>query len=206
MAERREAALNGLAEWLRCQYYSLFANGETMSAQIALRPMDVPVALQLADSGSQTYEQIGDMLGISQSTAHDSVRRLRVAGLVRAEHLLANRLALMEFLEHGVRYAFPAVLEAPAPGIPTAFSGPALVEEIVADQPVVWPVANGTAFGPAISPLLPNVAELPRRHPALYRLLTLVDAVRVGRARERSLAIDLLKSTLSIQKRQMAHG
>lgn len=177
-----------------------------MSNQIALRPMDIPVALQLADSAVQTYEQIGEMLRISRSAAHDSVRRLRVAGLVRSEHLLANRLALTEFLEHGVRYAFPAMFEAPAPGIPTAFSGPALADAIVADQPVVWPVANGASFGLAISPLLPNVAELPTRHPTLYRLLTLVDAVRVGRVRERSLAIDLLKLALNSQKRTMDHG
>jgi len=168
--------------------------------------MDIPVALQLADSADLTYEQIGDVLGISQSTAHDSVRRLRAAGLVQAEHLRANRIALLEFLEHGVRYAFPAVLEAPAAGIPTAFSGPALVNEIVADQPIVWPVASGTTFGPAISPLLPNVAELPRKQPTLYRLLTLVDAVRVGRTRERSLAMDLLKSAFRSQKRQLANG
>lgn len=169
--------------------------------------MDIPVALDLADSAAdRTYEQIGDMLGISQSTAHDSVRRLRAAGLVQAERLRANRLALLEFLEHGVRYAFPATLEAPTPGIPTAFSGPALADEIVADEPIVWPMANGAAFGPAISPLLPNVAELPRRHPALYRLLTLVDAVRIGRTRERSLAIDLLRSALGVQKRQIAYG
>jgi DNA-binding Lrp family transcriptional regulator len=177
-----------------------------MPAQLALRPMDVPVALQLVDSADSTYEQIGGMLGISQSTAHDSVRRLRAAGLVQAERLRPNRLALLEFLEHGVRYAFPAMLEAPAPGIPTAFSGPALADEIVADQPIVWPVASGTAFGPAISPLLPSVAELPERHPTLYRLLTLVDAVRVGRTRERSLAIDLLRSALRIQKRQVVYG
>ncbi|HEY4129456.1 MAG TPA: hypothetical protein VGM50_02510 [Gemmatimonadaceae bacterium] len=177
-----------------------------MPTQLALRPLDVPVALQLADPSDLTYEQVGAMLGISQSTAHDSVRRLRAAGLVQAEQLKANRLALLEFLEHGVRYAFPAVFSPPTPGIPTAFSGPALADEIIADESIVWPAATGAAFGPAITPLLSNVAELPKRHPTLYRLLTLVDAIRVGRARERALAIDLLRSALRSQKAQLAHG
>jgi len=177
-----------------------------MADQIALKPVDIPVALQLADVADPTYEQLGDVLGISPSTAHGAVQRLRAAGLVQDEHLRVNKNALFEFLEHGVRYAFPAALQASARGIPTAFSGPALSTEIVSDDSVVWAAVDGAAYGPTITPLLSHVSHLPIRHPALYRLLTLVDAVRIGRSRERALAVNLLRSALGVKERMAVYG
>lgn len=174
--------------------------------QVALRPADVAVALQVACAADQTYAQIGNALGTSSSTAHDAIQRLRAAGLIQDDRIRVNRNALFEFLEHGVRYAFPATLQAAAKGIPTAFAGPALASSIVFDHPVVWPAADGTAFGPTITPLLPRIAHLPVRHPELYRLLTLVDAVRIGRSRERALATDLLRSALGVRRRVASVG
>jgi hypothetical protein len=42
--------------------------------------------------------------------------------------------------------------------------------------------------GAAVQPLDSSVPGAARRDPALYDLLALVDALRIGRARERSLA------------------
>ena len=57
------------------------------------------------------------------------------------------------------------------------------------DPPPVWPYAVGTSRGTEFSPLYKNVPQAAQRDPKLYELLTLVDAIRDGRAREREIAV-----------------
>src|SRR6266700_1070993 len=150
-----------------------------------LKPVDIAVGLRLADAPEANYGQLSAELGISSSTAHASVGRLQAAGLLRPGSRQVNRPAFREFLEHGVRYAFPAQPGIEARGIPTAHSGPPLAGHIVAEDVFVWPDARGPVRGHAIEPLYPGAKGLPRRCPSLYEALTLVDAIRVGRTRER---------------------
>jgi len=142
------------------------------------------VALRLVDVPGETFGDTARVIGISQSMAHGSVGRLRDAGLLRADARQVNRLALLEFLEHGVRYAFPAHPGAVVRGVPTAHSAPPWADHIVAEDVLVWPAASGTVRGAALAPLYPRAAELPERSPRLYQSLALVDAIRAGRARE----------------------
>jgi hypothetical protein len=107
-----------------------------------------------------------------------------------------NRLSLLEFLEHGLRYAFPAALGAPERGVPTAHAAKPLANEVDAEDALVWPSEHGNVLGTAIAPLYDGAPELPSRCPRLYELLTLTDALRVGRARERKLAIATLRERL----------
>jgi hypothetical protein len=67
---------------------------------------------------------------------------------------------------------------------------------MVSDRTLVWPAAEGTVRGDSLTPLYPAAVGLPTRDPALYEILTLVDAIRVGRARERALARKLLPERL----------
>lgn len=71
-----------------------------------------------------------------------------------------------------------------------------LAEEIVAEDKYVWPSARGDVRGAAIPPLYDGAPELADRAPDLYRALTLVDALRVGRTRERELAQRKLEAWL----------
>lgn len=163
-----------------------------------LKPQDVAVALRLALGPEAAYDEIAADLSMSASTAHASVRRLQRAGLLRPESRSVNRHALLEFLEHGLRYVFPATPDAMARGVPTAYSGPLLASEIVAEDAVVWADPDGRARGHAIPPLVEKAATLPTKCPAVYDLLTLVDAIRIGRVRERSRAMALLKEHLTV--------
>ena len=167
-----------------------------MSRAGHLKPVDVVVALRLADAPDTTYQHLADALGVSPSMAHGSVRRLREAGLVRPDRRAVNRLALLEFLEHGVRYAFPARPGSTVRGVPTAHAAPPLVDRIVAEDALVWPAAAGPATGRAVVPLYPRAVELPQRSHELYQSVALVDAIRVGRARERRLAVEQLRRRL----------
>lgn len=163
--------------------------------QEVLRPVDVAVALQLARGPDQGYEELADTLGVSVSTAHQAVQRLMAAGLA-SEGRRVHRKALLEFLTHGIRYAFFAEPGSEVRGVPTAHSAPPLAEEITSDRDFVWPSAEGDARGAAVSPLYDKAAGLPRRAPDLYEALALVDAIRVGRARERKLAVKRLERWL----------
>lgn len=163
-----------------------------------LKPIDVVVGLRLAEAPELNYEHLSADLGISRSTAHASVQRLQVAGLVRPSSRAVNRLAFREFLEHGVRYAFPAQPGAEARGIPTAHAAPPLASHIVAEDALVWPSLAGQVSGRAIAPLYARATELPQRCPSLYESLALVDALRVGRARERKLAREALERRFAV--------
>jgi hypothetical protein len=99
------------------------------------------------------------------------------------------KLSLMDFLTCGIRYVFP---QQPGPvvrGIPTSHSAPPLSNEIQSAEPYVWPYGKGTVRGQSILPLYPSAVKAVQNDTQLYELLAMVDAIRVGRAREKNLAI-----------------
>jgi len=161
-----------------------------------LKPIDLVVALRLAEVPEAKYDRLRADLGISASWAFAAVGRLQAAGLLRPSSRTVNGLALREFLEHGLRYAFPARPGVEARGIPTAHSGPPLAARVVAEDSLVWASASGSSVGREIAPLYDHAIELPERCPSVYENLTLVDALRVGRARERKLAGEELERRL----------
>lgn len=165
-----------------------------------LSQIDIAVAVVIAEQPDAKYEYIAEVLGISTSTAFKSVQQLRTSGLMLPEGRRVNRLALLEFLEHGLRYAFPAEPGRMRNGVPTAHSGPVLARELDSgEEPYVWASANGPVRGREIVPLVPHASGLPQRSPQAYEALSLVDALRVGRARERNLASRALRERFNMR-------
>jgi len=163
--------------------------------RVALRPHDVCVALQLCVTPEVAFRALAQSVGLSLGEAHNATQRLREARLVFPDRSAIQRPALLEFLTHGVPYAFPAHLGPEVRGVPTAHAGPLLAEHI-GGAPVVWSHSTGSVRGASIIPLCASAPEAASVNPELYDLLTLVDALRVGRARERSKARELLESVL----------
>jgi len=158
--------------------------------------VDVVVALHLALRPEDGYETVADLLGIGLASAHRSVKRLMAAGLVLPHRRAVNRSPLQDFLVYGVPYAFYPVVGAEAQGVPTAHAGPLLSERIASERTIVWPSVEGRVRGDSLVPLYEGAAGLVHGSPELYGLLTLVDALRVGRARERRLAGEILEARL----------
>ena len=107
---------------------------------------------------------------------------------------------LLEFLVHGVRYMFPAeVSGVRATGVPTAHSAAPLSSLLAADRGsgFVWAFSAGKATGSVVAPLDSRVPELALADPVLHQLLALVDAMRLGRAREKHMAGELLVERLA---------
>jgi hypothetical protein len=168
--------------------------------QPTLRPVDVAVALRLVLEPGDHFEAMAHALGIGVSAAHRSLERLKASGLLLPGRRVIARARLLEFLSHGVRYAFYPVLGPEAPGVPTAHSGPPLAARIAAERPLVWPSATGDVRGDTLLPLYEKAPGLAGRDAELYELLTLVDALRVGQARERRLATELLDERLRARR------
>jgi hypothetical protein len=169
-----------------------------MSQQPSLRPADVAVALRLAGEPGEGYEALSGALAISLGAAHNSVGRLEQAGLVVPESRDVDRRSLLEFLVHGARFAFYPVVGPEGRGVPTAHAAPPLSDDIVGDTAFVWPSARGSARGTTLTPLYAGAPETVETAPEVYRALALVDALRVGRVRERRLAREHLERLLSV--------
>jgi hypothetical protein len=171
-----------------------------------LKPQDVLVLLKLVAIGdrSWTYSGLARELGMSASEVHGAIKRLTAAQLFFPETETVFHGNAVEFLVSGVRYVFPAERGTQAVGIPTAYAAPPLNEQIVPGRslPAVWPSRYGTVSGIALTPLYPSVPDAAREDPQLYELLALVDALRVGKARERMIAARIIKDRVYAQARQ----
>ena len=170
-----------------------------------LKPQDIVVLLKLVAIGpeSWTFQRLAVELSISQSEVHAGVRRAVAARLMSDATTASGRPvreALLEFLVHGVKYAFPPERGALTRGVPTGYAAPPLNKLIVgsSDPPPVWPYAEGSVRGLAFAPLYPSVPAAALKDARLYELLALVDAIRDGRARERNLAAKELESRLAM--------
>jgi hypothetical protein len=163
-----------------------------------MKSQDLVVALKLAASGSaKSFADLGASLCISASEAHAAVRRLAEARLWDADLKQINRQALLGFLVHGAPYAFPVALKETTRGVPTGWGAPVFKGKIVANEPPpVWPDPEGEMKGQALKPLYPSVVRAAKQDPQLYDLLALVDALRLGRARERKIAERELENRL----------
>jgi hypothetical protein len=163
------------------------------------KSLDVVVLLKLLlESKARPYAGLAKDLHISPSEVHAAVRRCIDAGLVDEATRRPLIKPLEEYLLHGVRYAFPAKPGPVARGLPTACAAPPLAGKMSADDlPPVWPDPEGVVKGVAIEPLYRSVPAAAKADAALYQLLALVDALRMGRARERKLAGEELKARLN---------
>ena len=167
----------------------------------SLHAQDVVVGLKLAAMGGApwTYASLATSLRLSTSQVHTSVRRLERCDLFSAARKLALGRNFFEFLSHGVRYVFPATVGTLGRGIPTASSAPPLDALLPAGGELfVWPSRRGEVVGQSVDPLIAGVPEMVGADAALGELLALVDAVRIGKPRERTVAIAELKKRLVV--------
>ncbi len=164
---------------------------------MALRPQDLVVALKLAVSKVGTYPELAADLELSLSEAHGAVKRATLAGLLVGDRQV-NRAALLEFVVHGVKYAFHAKRGRVTRGIPTAHGALPLKDKVGkgSDPIPVWPDPAGEARGESFEPLYRSAPAAARKDERLYELLCLIDALRGGQARERNLAEQRIREIL----------
>jgi hypothetical protein len=166
-----------------------------------MKKQELFIALKLLAYGRKpwTYESIAQSLNIGIASLHRSIKALAFADLFNSEYMCISCIAFEEFLLHGVKYVFPVKVGAVARGMLTAHSAPAFKGSFKANlqEAFVWPHNNSDDKGFLIEPLYPTAPEASLNDPELYKLLACVDVLRIGRAREKVIAVDLLKKVFN---------
>jgi hypothetical protein len=163
-----------------------------------MRPHDIVILLKIIVLGTKSWlnKDLAHSLYISGSEIGESLARSEMAGLIDFNKKRVNRLGLFEFLEHGLHYVFPQQPGAMVAGIPTAHGHPFIKQYIVADLLYVWPDFKGEARGLSIEPFYPNQVKAILEDSELYKVLALLDVIRVGRVREKKIAINELRKMI----------
>lgn len=157
-----------------------------------MKKQDLVVLLKkLTHQGRElSLRKLSEELVMSTSSVSLCLERCKKAQLVDRNKKRVNTLALQEFMAHGLAYVFPAEAGRIIRGISTYVSASPIKEQLVnsSDQ-YVWRYAKGEARGQMIEPLYPSAPEAALRDDELYQLLVIADTIRMGRAREKEIAI-----------------
>ena len=154
----------------------------------------VLVAAALSDDGEQQVSQaaIAAQLGLGRSQVYKALRSCGRAGLWDHDSKHVLRPQLIEFLEHGVRYAYPSDVGDVVSGFATRN-----VAGVLGGPGFVWPSEEGPQRGHAVKPLHRIVPAAARRNANFGEAMRLVDSLRLGRARERTAAAERLREILA---------
>ena len=166
---------------------------------LLLKLLSIEKSASAASETQYSVRQLEVATGISKSELSAALNRCIRVGLAARDHQTGipkvNRKALLGFLLHGIKYVFPAKPAELVRGMPTAFAAPVMAGRLMSAGEIitVWPDATGQHKGQAISPLFKSAPMAAKADAKLYELLALVDAIRIGNARELKLATQLLE-------------
>jgi hypothetical protein len=164
-----------------------------------MRPQDIPILLKIITIKNDSWQNkdLAADLYISPAEFSDSLNRSGTAGLIEdGKKKKVYRQSLMEFIEHGLQYVFPARPGAMTNGLYTAHSHPFMQTHFQSELNYVWSDPRGEVRGLSIQPLYPKQVDAARIDSQLYLMLALLDVIRVGREREIKIAIQELKKMI----------
>jgi len=185
-----------------------------------LKPQDIVVLLKIISKSLSksnegeiwTQSKLALHLCMSASEVHAGLKRLCLSGLlaqrintephkIRCAPIREN---CIECLVSAVKYFIPAQLSTYTRGIATSYAAPVFKGIILrGDDPIpVWPYAEGDQRGLALEPLYRTIPQSIIQYPdqLFYELLVLIDSIRSGRARERNIAVKLLKEKINYEQ------
>lgn len=167
-----------------------------------MRPHDVLVLLKIVSFGADQWHQkpLAASIGISQSEVSKSINRSKYAGLLDPKGQTVMKTAFLEFLTYGLAYLFPQKLGPVVRGVPTSHSKSPLKELIQSNEDIVWPHGKGKVRGHGLLPLCHSIPMAALKDDKLHQMLALVDALRIGRTREKALAVAELKKSFGLEK------
>jgi hypothetical protein len=146
-----------------------------------------------------TYRSLAEDLQVPHSVVQRALERAGSADLYLAERREVHLPHFEEFAHHGLRFVFPARLGPLVPGALAAWAIEPMAGAIrssAEEPPPVWPHVGGQVRGQEVQPLHPAAPGAVEGWPELGRWLSLLDCLRAGDARVRSVAGDLLSSKL----------
>jgi hypothetical protein len=163
-----------------------------------LKPCDVAICFAIATHHTTSFAALGKLVGISTGQAFNGSRRLKIAGLLSDDVRSVAVEKLIRFCVHGLPVAFAPTSGPTVLGIPTGLSAPPFEGRVEGTHNAVWPDGTGAVVGESLLPLYPGAVRTPQRSTAVYELLTIVDVLRTGQARDRRVAEELLVARLGL--------
>lgn len=169
-----------------------------MRAHKGMRPQDIVILSKIICNGDTywQYKDLAEALHISPSEVSESLNRSMLAGMINDQKRKVLRQSFREFILHGLHYVFPALPGSMANGIYTAHSHQWMSNQFQSEMQYVWPYPRGGVRGLAIEPLYPDVVYAVQNDHQLYKMLALMDVLRVGRARELKVAVSELEKMI----------
>ena len=165
-----------------------------------LKPQDILVACKIFVLGNAEWpmRRLAGSLSISVGETHAAIERGKSSGLLGTPRCRLNvgKRKLFDLLTVSVPQVYYAIRGSVETGVPTAMHAEPLKGVFSGDSrpiPLVWPSPAGVVRGESLVPLYPTVPRAVEHDPDLHRVLALVDVVRVGDAKDRRLATDLLE-------------
>lgn len=171
---------------------------------MSLKPQDTLLALKYWSQNRYnqhlSVRELAESVGLSPGEVSKSTKRLEASHLVseRSRVIFADSRNLMEWIAYGVRYAYPLEQEGYGRGIATSWSCPLIESEMLPPNPAwVWPLAGGRSEGVFIKPFYSSVPFAANKDEQLYRVLSIVEAIRGGKPREIAIARDLASQIIN---------
>ncbi len=174
-----------------------------------MKGQDILLVLKLVSLGeSETppYFLLSQELLFSPSEVAKAIKRLEASGLIHIESrpgansktIIVNKAGLREFLFHGIRYIFPPQRGGEVRGLPTAHGAPFFPSKLrkLPGLPPVWPHPESQHRGFKFEPIFKSVPAVAMRNHKLYEMLAYTDALRGGKARDKTIAQEELKRLL----------
>jgi hypothetical protein len=170
-----------------------------------MKPQDISVLCMLIHFGKEkwNFDKLSEAVCLSRGESHKSIKRLIEAQLyndIAKKPILQNT---EEFFVHSIKYLVPKKIMSVERGIRTSHSHLVFENDFSdAKEKYVWPYFKGKDRGVAIEPISKNVVEAVLKigldsKNIFYTLLALIDAIRLGKARERKLGREYLKKILN---------
>ena len=163
-----------------------------------MKAQDLVIMLKIALQKDPCW-MVMDMarsLYLSQSEVSKALERLSFSGLLDESKKHLARQALYDYIVNAVKYSFPVRPNGLTRGIATSHCASPLKSKIMSDDKYVWPHISGKVRGQAIKPLYKGAPDAALEDEELHELLALIDALRVGKAREQEIAKKELKKRI----------
>jgi hypothetical protein len=158
-----------------------------------LKPQDIVVAFHLLQRQGLSQREMAVQVGLSQPEISNALKRLHASRLLLGDGRTVVVPHLLELCVHGVKYFFPPVLGHRRGGLPTVTLAPPLKGKVAGeDTDLVWPVPRGTARANSLEPIHPCAVHAAQNDERVYELLVVLDGIRIGGNRIRSLSEEIL--------------
>jgi hypothetical protein len=164
-----------------------------------MRPQDIAILLKIIAKRGDLWQNkdLAAELFLSPAEISLSLERSSIAGLLNADKKKVHKQTFMDFIQHGLHVVFPVIPGGIVNGLYTAHSHPFMQSHFPSNEAYVWPDVTGMDRGQAIVPLYKDVVKAAKSDADLYKMLAILDIVRVGKVRELNLGIEELNKLIN---------